>query len=562
MLQKLQKISFKKLPTWFWICLPSLLFYLAWEPNGITPILFVAFMPMIILANRFALEKRYKYYGSIFLALLGWNITTTWWVYYASDVGAIFMLMLNALFMCVPFIFYRIALKRNFGKWAFVVFAIAWILYEYGHHRWDLSWPWLCLGNGFSGWTGFIQWYEWTGTLGGTALVLWMNYLFFEGYSSLVNNQNTVFNVGGFSGKYRKFYWILIVFCALYGLSFCLKSSVNITEGKKINVVALQPSYDPWNEKFNRPSLQMEEEMIKLSASYIDSSTDWLLWPETSLVDNINLNLPERDGQVEMLNGLYRRLKWGSELGIVFGSDKSKYRWNSKLQILTGASTIRYFNSVEKPTSVARKSQYDKNLWYEVFNDAMYLDSSMLPKFYHKSKLVPGTEQMPFLHYLPFLEELALGLDENSATGSLGKNDSAEVFGRGEVKVAPVICYESIYGDYIREYINKGAGWIGIVTNDAWWRETAGYQQHFSFAKLRAIEMRKWIARSANTGTSAFIDPLGNSYQNTEWFDKVCIKQSIYSNQRKTIYAAIGDIGVMAILFLGMILGTYFKRSN
>jgi len=547
MLQKLQNISFKNVPNWFWICLPSLLFYLAWEPNGIAPILFIAFLPFIVLANRFALEKRFKYYGAIFLALLGWNITTTWWVYYASDIGAIFMLLLNALFMCVPFIFYRIALKRNLGKWAFVVFAIAWILYEYGHHRWDLSWPWLCLGNGFSGWTGFVQWYEWTGTLGGTALVLWMNYLFFEGFN---------FN------KYRKFYWIIIVFGGLYGLSFYLKSQINITEGKKLNVAVLQPSYDPWNEKFNLPSFQMEEEMIKLSAFVIDSSTDWLLWPETSLVDNINLNLPERDGQVEMLNGLYRRIKWGSELGIVFGSDKSKYRWNSKLQILTGASTIRYYNSVEKPTSVARKSQYDKNLWYEVFNDAMYLDSQLKPKFYHKSKLVPGTEQMPFLHYLPFLENLALSLDDNSATGSLGKNDSAEVFGRGNEKVAPVICYESIYGDYVREYINKGAGWIGIVTNDAWWRETAGYQQHFSFAKLRAIEMRKWIARSANSGTSAFIDPVGNSYQNTKWFDKVCIKQSIYSNQHKTIYAAIGDIGVMAMLFLGMILGTYFKRKN
>ena len=374
-----------------------------------------------------------------------------------------------------------------------------------------------------------------------------MNYLFFEGFN---------FN------RYRKLYWILFVFGALYGLSIYLKSQINITDGKKINVAVLQPSYDPWNEKFVRPSLEMEEEMIKLSASVIDSGTDWLLWPETSLVDNINLNLPERDGQVEMLNGLYRRLKWGSDLGIVFGPDKSKYRWNSKLQILTGATTIRYYNSLLKPTTVARKSQYDQNLWYEVFNDAMYLDSSLLPKFYHKSKLVPGTEQMPFLHYFPFLEELALGLDENSATGSLGKNESAEVFGRGNEKIAPVICYESIYGDYIREYINKGAGWIGIVTNDAWWRETAGYQQHFSYAKLRAIEMRKWIARSANTGTSAFIDPVGNSYQNTEWFDKVCIKQSIFSNQHKTIYAAIGDIGVMAILFLGMILGTYFKKNN
>ena len=148
---------------------------------------------------------------------------------------------------------------------------------------------------------------------------------------------------------------------------------------------------------------------------------------------------------------------------------------------------------------------------------------------------------MPFIHTIPFLESLAISLDENSITGSLGVSDSAYALGEGN-PVAPIICYESIYGDYIRGYIKRGATWLGIVTNDAWWENTPGHKQHYSYAKLRAIEFRKWIARSANTGISGFIDPRGNSYDNTDWYAKTCPQRTIYANDRKTVYYYLGDL--------------------
>jgi len=108
----------------------------------------------------------------------------------------------------------------------------------------------------------------------------------------------------------------------------------------------------------------------------------------------------------------------------------------------------------------------------------------------------------------------------------------------------------------VRQFVQKGAGWIGIITNDAWWRQTAGYQQHYSYARLRAIETRKWVARSANTGTSAFIDPKGDEYQHSEWYKKVCLKQTIYSNHDFTLYTKLGDLGVMLLLFAMVVLLT------
>lgn len=562
MLQKLQKINWQRIPTWIWIILPSLLFWMAWFPKPFTPLLFVSFIPLLVLVQRYRNEKRYKYYGSLYLALLGWNITTTWWVYYASSYGVIFMLTLNALFMLLPFLVYRMVSKKLTLPWAFAVFVISWIFYEYGHHRWDLSWPWLCLGNGFSGWLSFVQWYEWTGTLGGSVLVLYMNWWLYNG---LNNRPDSEVNVPQKQKKIWKFslntqlFWAILVFCGMYGLSIVLKYRVNIKEGQPLKVAVLQPSFDPWNEKFVRPPQSMEEEMIDLSMEGIDSTVEWLLWPETSLVDGINLKFVESDYQVDRLRLSYV-LSEKPYMQSKYPAEKVK-RWGKRLQLLTGVNAVNYYISDSKPTKTARRLKFEPKGWYDHYNSAMWMDSGIKPRFYHKSKLVPGTEQMPFIQYLPFLESLALQLDENSTTGSLAKNDSVDVLGRGE-KVAPIICYESIYGDLVRQFVNKGAGWIGVVTNDAWWRETAGYQQHYSYSRLRAIETRKWVARSANTGTSAFIDPCGDEYQHSEWFKKTCLQQTIYSNHRTTLYAILGDWGVIFLLMTVITSLTYWSEKQ
>jgi apolipoprotein N-acyltransferase len=224
------------------------------------------------------------------------------------------------------------------------------------------------------------------------------------------------------------------------------------------------------------------------------------------------------------------------------------------LNLLTGVNGIEYYQSASKPNRSARKSQYDAALWYNLYNSALLVKQNGPTQIYHKSKLVPGTEQMPFIQTLPFLESLAISLDENSSTGSLGVSEKATALGYQNSKTAPIICYESIYGDYVGQYIKDGAQWLGIVTNDAWWNKTAGYQQHFSYAKLRAIEFRKWVARSANTGTSGFIDPLGNTVQSSGWYEKQCLQQTIYSNDTKTVYFYLGDKGVLLIFVVLIIV--------
>lgn len=517
-------------PLWIWMVLPAVLFVLAWEPIGLTPLLFVAFVPFWILHDRLKGGSFWFYFGSLYLSFLGWNLTTTWWVYYASPVGSVAMMILNTLFMCVPFLILRKVQKQKpFSFVLFAIFTVLWVFYEYGHHRWDLSWPWLALGNAFSAHTSWIQWYEFTGTLGGTLWVLWVNIAVFAALKR----------------GFHKLKWPLIgVFSIPLLISFIWMQTIDIHTGKPINVAVLQPSFNPWNEKFDRDPSDMQTEMQVLSKIGIDSSTDWLLWPETCLVRSIDVDYLDRNPQILML-----------ERDLL-----SKY---PNMQLLTGFHGVKYYRSETKPTRSARKSNYDNRIFYDVYNSALCLKQNQKPEYYHKSKLVPGTEQMPFIHTIPFLESLAISLDENSITGSLGVSDSAYSLG-GDAPVAPIICYESIYGDYIRGYIERGATWLGIVTNDAWWENTAGHKQHFSYAKLRAIEFRKWVARSANTGISGFIDPLGNTYDNTDWYVKTCPQRTIWSNPQKTVYYYLGDLGflIVYLLVLAALLIGRFRLSR
>ena len=180
---------------------------------------------------------------------------------------------------------------------------------------------------------------------------------------------------------------------------------------------------------------------------------------------------------------------------------------------------------------------------------------------YHKSKLVQGVEFILDAYILKPLEKLSLDL--GGTTGSLGTQDEPSVFishgdpAHSGLKIAPAICYESIYGEYIAEYINKGAKLICIITNDGWWGDTPGYKQHLAYARLRAIETRRSIARSANTGISCFINQRGDILQPTEWWEPAVIKGTLNANSKLTYYTKYGDYIGRIASFLAVLMLVY-----
>ena len=181
---------------------------------------------------------------------------------------------------------------------------------------------------------------------------------------------------------------------------------------------------------------------------------------------------------------------------------------------------------------------------------------------YHKTKLVPGVEKMPFPYLLDPLAKLAVDL--GGMSGSLGSSNTLHDFEVDGVNIRPLICYESIYGAYVASYVQKGANLITIITNDGWWKNTPGYKQHASFASLRAIENRRSIVRSANTGISAIINEKGEILEQTEWWEDDVISAKVKLNSKITFYADYGDyIGrIASLLAVLMIALTVVRKLN
>jgi apolipoprotein N-acyltransferase len=182
------------------------------------------------------------------------------------------------------------------------------------------------------------------------------------------------------------------------------------------------------------------------------------------------------------------------------------------------------------------------------------MDSSGPISFYHKTNLVPGVETLPpFLHFLDSWFEKFGG----TTAGYTGQPDRTPLTtSNRSYSIAPSVCYESIYGEFMAKYVHNGAGLIAVITNDAWWGNTPGHLQLENYARLRAIETRRWIVRSANTGISCFIDPAGAIVESGPWEKPAVIRRPVPSEEKLTFYARYGDcISKMALVLAAFLLG-------
>jgi len=519
--------------------LAGLLFYLGWPTSPFTFAVFGAFVPLLIIEQ--TSHNRLSYFGQIYLALFIWNLTTTWWIWNASLVGAWLAIFVNALLMCLPWMGYR-SIKQQLGQTIGLISLIVfWIGFEYLHLQdWGLSWPWLTLGNALANQPDWIQWYEWTGVAGGSLWILIVNILLFTSFFAQAPH-NTPKKNQRLSFLKPALICIIVLIPVIGSFLMHPNKPQEVSPSKDIqNIVLVQPNIDPY-EKLSAGTFEMQlQRLLELSASKIDSNTTLLVWPETALYSPSGFDENE--------------LKNNSSLQPLFDF----LHQHPRLHLFTGIESYRLFR--EKVSLYARPLE-GTGTYYEMYNGSVLLDSSGPLQFYHKSMLVPGVETLPrFLLFLaPVFEKFG-----GSTGGYARQPDRTPVRTKNHFIIAPAICYESIYGEYLSRYMQKGANIIAIITNDGWWGNTPGYQQHLAYARLRAIETRRWVVRSANTGISCFISPEGTIYEAQPWWQEAAAKMSVSSTNHSTIFVQWGDwiskIALVAsVLFIA---GFFVQRIN
>ena len=505
----------------------GLLMFLCFPYSGsITPFVFVAMIPLLFVEDVITKTNlsSMTVFLHAFICFLIYNIGTSYWIYNSSVEGGIFAFIFNTTIMCLAFQSFHFIKKHLGNRKGYLSLPFVWLGFEHIHHHWEFSHPWLSFGNVFSIRTNWIQWYEYTGVSGGTLWVIVVNLLVFllikRGLDKKEVKKIILLSIGAIA---------LPIFISLL-IKWDFKKTIQ-DQNKNFEVVIVQPNIDPYSDKFSAGSLHAQtDKFLQLASTKVTSKTKLILFPETAL----SLSFYEDHFQQLSIHNKYR---------------DAIQAWNTN--ILIGASTMKRF---KKKRSKASRKNSDGS-YTEYYNTSIFLENNFKEKYIHKSKLVVGVEKIPYSEYLPFLEDIAI--DNGGIVGSLGEEDTVKIFKSSTGDLAPIVCYESVYPEFVAEQCRKGAQILCVITNDGWWGDTPGYKQHFSFSRLRAIENRRWLVRSANTGKSGVISPTGEVISETKWWEEDVILAQPQLLNTKTIFSTHGDYLGRSSAFVWVLIFVY-----
>ncbi|MDY3318937.1 apolipoprotein N-acyltransferase [Riemerella anatipestifer] len=520
----------------------GLLFSVSWPAYGVPFFIFFAFVPLLMVEHdisKFSSIKRkgWAVFGSSYLAFLVWNSITTGWLYEARNpdgshavFAVLFPVLVNSLLMSLAFQCYHWYKNAKSTYWGLAFFIVVWMAFEKFHLEWEFSWPWLHLGNAFADYPKLIQWYDTLGATGGSFWILIINVLTF--YTLRIWE----------AGRVRKdliknISIVSAVIVVPMLISLAKYHNFNEKPIGKVRAMMLQPDLNPYTEKYQKDSLQIVDELLHLAKEYQTSNIDFYLAPETAF--------PGYGGLSEK----------GLKQSTLIKNVEDYLNHQPKSVFVGGVSTYNvFYNENEAPKTA---SYYpSQGIWVENYNSAIQIAPSLPYQLYHKAKLVPGVEIFPYISVLkPLLGEAMLNF--GGTISSLGMDKERAVFTNpyNKGKIAPIICYESIYGEFVADYVKKGANFLGILTNDSWWGVTQGHRQLLAYAKLRAIETRREVARSANSGISAHIDARGEIVADTFYGDQTALIADINLYDSTTFYTRTGDLlSRISIFVLGFLV--------
>jgi len=389
--------------------------------GSLFPFIFIAFTPIIWFNIEINKQLKYKgvkrFFGN-YLYMIIFNIVATWWIKNASLEGALMAFFANAFLMTLPFVIFGFFNRVLSLNKSLIGLVAAWLTFEHVHHIWDLSWPWLSFGNAFANHPMLVQWYSFSGVSGGTLWVLLLNITFYFLYRNVkqkkesIKIQSPLFLIGGLM--------LILPMISSLIMYYTYKENSN-----PIEIAIVQPNLHPWNEdftgpgiKFTTPTSQQIEDMLSSVEKKITNNTALIVLPETAISSYID------EAAIE-------------NMGVIFKLKNFSKKHN--VPILTGADTYGLFEEERPFPAVERKGK-----WFENYNTALLINGDHTIQKYHKAKLVLGAEKLPFVDIFPFMAKLSVDLGGTNSI--LVGNKYPNLFYTSQLKTAPLICYESVYG--------------------------------------------------------------------------------------------------------------------
>lgn len=510
---------------WLLILSAGILLGLSYPPIPLPILVIPAFLIVFRLVELSDSARQAAYYT--YPVFLIWNIITTYWLMMATLAGGIAAILANSAVMTVPVMLQYKIQQKDLKPWIIALLQTAfWLAYEYGHHHWDLAWPWLTVANAWANATGIVQYISITGYWGISFWVILSTVLFYQALRT--------------GNRFSRNLSILVfLFFPIWSLSIQLF-------GEKPNpvdhqqVVVVQPNFDSYEPRGGFSSYQeATDHLLALVDSVRTDSTRLVVWPENAIQTQISNSASFSPYSTNTKIQLSRKAN----------------NWNST--IITGATFFEYYDDNRAP----RLTYPSKNRTYLPYNAALGFYPNGNHDIYRKHNLVPVVERVPFVVFLDAID-IFNWFDWRRSQG-YGKGYQPDQFTVGKTKTPALICYDSVFPGWTRTFVNNGAGYLTIITNDGWWGETSGHIQHFAYARLRAIETGRWIVRSANNGISGIIAPDGSIKKKTPYWVQTSFPYDVPVRDSQTFYVSFGDwLPALMVILSAIGIGLIFYRRS
>lgn len=496
----------------------AFLLFLSWTPQIFTALGFIALVPLFFLSEK-AQSQNIFAGGYYLLSFFLFHLLAGWWMYSSTIVGSFMAHFFNAFIMMLVFLAWD-RLKQNVNTVGLkeLILVALWLGFELLQQHWDLAWPWFSLGNLWAAQPEWVQWYSFTGVAGGSLWVLVVNVLVYHFVKALIQKQII---------KWLTMMGITLVFIFV---PILISKQIRHTNDhdRLLKVLIVQPNIHPQKEKFAGLSAKVQvQRAITIAKSNHFPKADLMVFPETMLVDAVDENNPELSVLLKMLRDS------------LIGEESTS--------LLSGAFSKRFnkWHSTDNEAVV-----YD-SLPFVLYNSAFFIQEKSL-QIYHKQKLVPLVEKQPFQQWMRPLQKYVE--QSGGFFGRYGTYNQQQYFtSKDSTIIYPLICFESAFSTDFSASRNNKASLMVLITNDGWWSSSGGYVQHLAMARLRAIETGLWVARCANTGVSAVIDPSGNIIQSAAYGHEATLFAEIPLLKPDTFFVRYQKIIEMSPLFFLLI---------
>ncbi len=523
--------------------LSGLLVGLSFPPIPLPYLVFFGLVPYLYVLNQregLAEINRFTYFTAFIF-----NLITLYWVgSWTPDADPFLMIagtvlmFFNPLLFLIPSTLYYVCKQLFNKKVAFMLLPFFWITYEYAYSITEFRFPWLTIAHSLAYFNTFIQISEIIGTFGLSIIIIYVNIFLFQFVKSYFEHKK-------FNPLYLSVAAIFIVLPLMYG--FLRLNSFELSKDS-VQVGLIQPDLNP-NKKWEIGNLQDHLNLyFDLSEKAINDGAEVIIWPETAL-------------PVYLLSGNYK-----------FETEQlHKFVDTNNIFLLTGMPDATFFFEGDTIPKDAKPTK-SEGVFYTSYNSIiMFTPESREIQKYGKIKLVPFGEKVPLVEHLPFLGDF---LKWNVGISSWNTGKDTTVFGMtrsnisneiDSIKIAGLVCIESIYPGFTASFVQRGADMIAVVTNDSWYGNSSGPYQHKEFSVFRAVENRRTVIRAANGGISCIIDPLGNTILDTKMFTKTYLVGDVILQDNLTFYTENPLIipivsSVLSLWIFGLFLISKLKK--